>query len=88
MKSLQLSHIQTAPWATTWREQVNLNAAGMGMKEEGEQLIKDTEDIINEKLSKYPQIKDKKVVWVNFSAEDMSKLHIYTPADSRGAFLQ
>ena len=78
----------TAPWATTWREQVNLNAAGMGMKEEGEQLIKETEDIVNEKLSKYPQIKDKKVVWVNFSAEDMSKLHIYTPADSRGAFLQ
>lgn len=78
----------TAPWATTWREQVNLNAEGMGMKAEGEQLIKDTEDMINEKLSAYPQIKDKKVVWVNFSAEDMSKLHIYTPVDSRVAFLK
>ncbi|WP_338541158.1 iron-siderophore ABC transporter substrate-binding protein [Paenibacillus tundrae] len=77
----------TAPWATTWREQVSLNAEGMGMKAEGEQLIKDTEDMINEKLSAYPQIKDKKVVWVNFSAEDMSKLHIYTPVDSRVAFL-
>ncbi|WP_128104175.1 iron-siderophore ABC transporter substrate-binding protein [Paenibacillus sp. DCT19] len=78
----------TAPWATTWREQVSLNAEGMGMKAEGEQLIKDTEDMINEKLSAYPQIKDKKVVWVNFSAEDMSKLHIYTPVDSRVAFLK
>ena len=77
-----------APWATTWREQVEFNATGMGMKEEGEQLIKDTEDMIQEKLNKYPQIKGKKVVWVNFSAKDLSKLHIYTPIDSRAAFLE
>ncbi len=78
----------TAPWATTWREQVMLNATGMGMKEEGEQLIKDTEKLIAEKLSAYPQIKGKKVVWVNFSAKDLSQLHIYTPIDSRAAFLE
>lgn len=77
----------TAPWATTWREQVTFNAKGMGMEAEGEQLIKDTEAMVNEKLAAYPQIKDKKVVWVNFSAEDMSKLHIYTPVDSRVSFL-
>ncbi|MBW4840336.1 MAG: iron-siderophore ABC transporter substrate-binding protein [Paenibacillaceae bacterium] len=76
-----------APWATTWREQVILNATGMGMKAEGEQLIKDTEDMVKEKLSQYPQIEGKKVVWVNFSAKDMSQLHIYTPVDSRVSFL-
>ncbi|NOU81751.1 ABC transporter substrate-binding protein [Paenibacillus sp. LMG 31459] len=77
----------TAPWATTWREQVLLNSEGMGMKAEGEQLIKDTEALVNEKAGKYPQINGKKVVWVNFSAEDLSKLHIYTPVDSRVSFL-
>lgn len=76
-----------AAWATTWREQVELNATGMGMKEEGEQLIKDIEEMIKEKLTKYPEIKGKKVVWVNFSVKDLSKLHIYTPVDSRAAFL-
>jgi len=76
-----------AAWATTWREQVEWNAAGMGMKKEGEQLIKDTEAMIQEKLTEYPQIKGKKVVWANFSAKDLSKLHIYTPVDARGAFL-
>lgn len=76
-----------AAWATTWREQVTLNAAGMGMTAEGEQLIKDTETSVQKKLSAYPQIKDKKVVWVNFRANDLSKLHIYTPIDSRVAFL-
>ncbi|MEO3945820.1 iron-siderophore ABC transporter substrate-binding protein [Gorillibacterium sp. CAU 1737] len=77
----------TAPWATTWREQVTMNATGMGMKAEGEKLIQDTENMVNEKLSHYPQIKDKKVVWVNFNAKDFSKLHIYTPVDSRVSFL-
>lgn len=78
----------SSPWTTTWREQVELNAAGMGMKEEGEQLIKDTENLITEKLKAYPQIQGKKVVWVNFSAKDLSQLHIYTPVDSRVAFLE
>ncbi|MBB6731494.1 iron-siderophore ABC transporter substrate-binding protein [Cohnella zeiphila] len=78
----------TAPWLTTWREQVTMDAAGMGMKAEGEQLIKDTENLIRQKASEHPQIKGKKVVWVNFSAKDMSKLHIYTPADPRGSFLE
>jgi iron complex transport system substrate-binding protein len=78
---------QTSPWLTTWREQVLYNATGMGMKAEGEQLIKDTEKLIQDKASNYPEIKGKKVAWVNFSAKDMSKLHIYTPADPRGEFL-
>lgn len=78
----------TSPWTTTWREQVELNAEGMGMKDEGKKLITDTENLITEKLEAYPQIKGKKVVWVNFSAKDLSQLHIYTPIDSRGAFLE
>jgi iron complex transport system substrate-binding protein len=78
---------QKTPWVTTWREQVLFNATGMGMKAEGEKLIKDTENLIKEKVSKYPQFKGKKVVWVNFSAKDLSKLNIYTDVDPRGAFL-
>lgn len=77
-----------AAWATTWREQVEWNATGMGMQNEGEKLINDIENMIKEKSTKFPQIKGKKVVWVNFSAKDLSQLHIYTPVDARGAFLQ
>lgn len=50
----------TAPWATTWREQVELNSKGMGMEEEGKQLIADVEKMIAEKLEAYPQIDGKK----------------------------
>lgn len=76
-----------APWTTTWREQVKLDSAGMGMEKQGDKLIKDTEKLIKDKASKYPQLKGKKVAWVNFSAKDLSKLHLYTPIDSRAAFL-
>jgi len=78
---------QTTPWVTTWREQVLFNAEGMGMKAEGEQLIADTENLIKEKASQYPELQGIKVVWTNFSAKDLSKINVYTPADPRGAFL-
>lgn len=78
---------QTSPWVTTWREQVLFNATGMGMKAEGEQLIKDTEKLIKDKAAQYPDMKGKKVAFANFSAKDLSTIYVYTPADPRGAFL-
>lgn len=78
---------EDAPWATTWRDQITLNSTGMGMPEEGEQLIEDTETLIEESASEHPELEGKTVAWVNFSANDMSQLHLYTPADPRGAFL-
>ncbi|MGY4691700.1 iron-siderophore ABC transporter substrate-binding protein [Salibacterium sp. K-3] len=75
------------PWTTSWREQIKMNAKGMAMEAEGEQLIEDIENLINEKTSEYPEMEGKKVVWANFSADDLSEFHIYTPADARGAFL-
>ena len=78
---------QTTPWMTQWRELVTYTALGMGMPQEGEQLIADTEALIAEKTAAYPQIAGKTVTWVNFNATDLSKLHIYTPEDPRGAFL-
>lgn len=78
---------QTSPWVTTWREQITYTALGMGMEAEGEQLIKDIEQLIQEKAAEYPQMQGVKVVWVNFSAKDMSRLNTYTPTDPRGSFL-
>lgn len=77
----------TSAWTTTWREQISMIATGMGMEADGEQLISDTEDEVAEKLSAHPEIEGKSVVWVNFSATDMSGLHLYTPVDTRVKFL-
>lgn len=78
---------QTSPWVASWREQVKFNAMGMGMEKEGEQLIADTEKLIEEKVSKHPEIKGKKAAFVSISAADLSKFYVYSPKDPRGSFL-
>ncbi|MCZ2259149.1 iron-siderophore ABC transporter substrate-binding protein [Sporosarcina sp. G11-34] len=78
---------QTSPWLASWREQVTFNSKGMGMEEEGKQLIADTEKLIQDKVNEYPVLKGKKAAFVSISATDLSKFYIYTPTDSRGEFL-
>ncbi|MEK4699376.1 iron-siderophore ABC transporter substrate-binding protein [Solibacillus sp. FSL R7-0668] len=75
------------PWVTSWREQVTLNAAGMGMEAEGAQLIEDTEKLIADKANEYAAIKGKKAAFGMFNVTDLSKFYIYTPGDPRGEFL-
>jgi iron complex transport system substrate-binding protein len=75
------------PWVITWRDQILYNAKGMGMEEEGKQLIADTEQLIQETANKYPEIKGKKAAFGMFNATDLSKFYVYTPVDPRGEFL-
>lgn len=77
-----------AAWATTWRESVELTSTALGIKEDGDKLIKKIETSNAEKLTKYPQLENKKIAWVNFSADDLSKVSLYTPVDARVSFLE
>jgi len=52
----------------------------------GENTNKTSSSFNNNSLD-YPEMDGKTVAWVNFSANDMSQLHLYTPADPRGSFL-
>lgn len=76
------------PWVISWRDQILYNAKGMGMEKEGKQLIADTEKLIADKANELPELKGKKAVFASFNATDLSKFYIYTPADSRGEFLE
>ncbi len=77
-----------AAWTTTWKQQVLLDSKGMGMEPQGKKLVQKTENKIHKGIKKYPQLKNKTIVWVNFSAKDLSKFQIYTPADPRPALLK
>ncbi|MGN7477485.1 iron-siderophore ABC transporter substrate-binding protein [Solibacillus silvestris] len=77
----------TTPWVITWRDQILYNAKGMGMEEEGKQLIADTEKLIQDKANEFPEIKGKKAAFGMFNATDLSKFYIYTPVDPRGELL-
>lgn len=75
------------PWVITWRDQILYNAKGMGMEQEGKQLIADTEQLIQQTANEYPEIKGKKAAFAMFDATDLSKFYVYTPVDPRGEFL-
>lgn len=79
---------QETPWVSTWQDTVRYDSLAMGLGEEGEQLIKDTEALIDEKAATVPEMKGKKAAFVSMSAEDLSKFYIYTPGDPRGAFIE
>lgn len=74
-------------WQTYWRDQITTNATALGKKAEGEALVADLDKVIEEKTSKYPSIKDKKVAFCYFSPADLGNFYIYTTTDPRADYL-
>jgi iron complex transport system substrate-binding protein len=77
----------TLAWQTYWRDQIIMDATGIGMREEGEQLVSSLEQLIAEKTAQYPQITGKKAAFVYFNPSDLGKFYIYLPTDPRAAYL-
>ena len=75
------------PWQTLWRDQITINAESMGMKAEGETLVKELEELITAKTSDYPQIAGKKTAFLFFNPADLGKFYVYLPTDPRAAYL-
>lgn len=74
-------------WQTLWREQILMDSLGMGMKSEGENLVKELEVLIETKVADYPQIKEKTAAFFYFNEADLGKFYIYLMEDPRAAFL-
>ncbi|MGY1771124.1 iron-siderophore ABC transporter substrate-binding protein [Blastococcus sp. SYSU D00813] len=78
-----------APWATPWREMIEINAAGMGMAEEGEQLVADLEAEIADTVAQYPQLEGRSTMFLtHVDTTDLSEVSYYTPFDTRSAFFE
>ena len=79
-------YLETA-WKTNWREQTITNATAMGMKEEGEKLVEETDALIEEKLANYPALEGKTAGYFWISQDDMSTFYAYLPNDPRASYL-
>jgi iron complex transport system substrate-binding protein len=78
-----------APWATPWREMIEINAAGMGMAEEGEALVADIEQDIADVVADSPQLEGKSTMFLtHVDTTDLSEVSFYTPFDTRSAFFE
>lgn len=74
-------------WQTYWRDQIIMDAAGMGMRTEGEELVAGLENLISEKNSAYPQLQGKTAAFFYFNPSDLGNFYIYLPTDPRAAYL-
>lgn len=77
----------TLAWQTYWRDQITMDAMGMGMKAEGEQLVAELENLIAQKIAAFPQIAGKSAAFFYFNPSDLGKFYIYLPSDPRAAYL-
>ena len=76
-----------APWATPWREMIEVNAAGMGMAGEGDELIADIEQDIADTVAEHPELEGKSTMFLtHVDTADLSEVSYYTPYDTRSAF--
>ena len=74
-------------WSTTWQDETINDAAALGLEDEGRTLVAETEELIAEKLSEYPDLEGKKVGFFWLSEDDLGTFYIYTNNDPRAAFL-
>ncbi|RKT35884.1 iron complex transport system substrate-binding protein [Microbacterium sp. AG1240] len=78
-----------APWSTSWRDVIELNAAGMGMATEGDALVASIEDEIADTVAEHPQLAGKRTMFLtHVDPTDLSKISYYTPNDTRAAFFE
>jgi iron complex transport system substrate-binding protein len=78
-----------APWATSWRDMIELNAAGMGMAEEGEELVASLEEQITDAVAEHPELDGTSAMFMtHVDTTDLSEVSFYTPFDTRAAFFE
>ncbi|ROO91335.1 iron complex transport system substrate-binding protein [Actinocorallia herbida] len=76
-------------WGTAWRDSIKLNSKAMGMEAEGDKLITSIEGEITEVVGKYPQLKDKSIMFMtHVDPGDVSEIGFYTRADTRTLFFE
>lgn len=77
----------TLAWQTFWRDMIIMDATGMGMQVQGEQLVAELEALISEKVSQYPELEGKSAAFFYFNPADLGKFYVYLPSDPRAAYL-
>jgi len=78
-----------AAWSTGWRELIEINSLGMGMAEEGEELIAEIEQTIADETAKHPELEGLTAGFItHVDVSDLSQVSYYTTQDSRVAFFE
>ncbi|QSZ52533.1 iron-siderophore ABC transporter substrate-binding protein [Paenarthrobacter sp. AT5] len=74
-------------YGTPWQESTTMIGKALGKEAEAKKLVEDTEATIKDKVSKYPQIKDKTFIYGNLEPAKGDGVNVYTAIDNRPRFL-
>jgi len=76
------------PWATEWRDSIVQNARGLGMEAEGEELVADLEQTIEDAVSARPELEGTTGAFLtHIDPADLSEINFYSAADTRSKYL-
>lgn len=75
----------TKDWQVPWQDQVEQIADAVDKEDEGDQLIKDTQQAFDGFVKKHPELKGKKAAIV---MPYEGKIGLYTSGDGRGQFIE
>ncbi|WJY62620.1 putative siderophore-binding lipoprotein YfiY precursor [Corynebacterium atrinae] len=76
------------PWGTSLGEMITLDAAGLGMEDQGTELNTTLDTEVADTLKQFPDLKEAKVLFTAFGGQnDYSKIGFYGTKDPRAGFL-
>lgn len=76
-----------APYTTTWQESVEIVGQALGRNQLAEQVIADTQQLIDDTAADYPVLEGKTFTFGGPNAGDNSSFYVYTPQDNRPRLL-
>lgn len=83
-----IAYPETA-WVTDLDDMIRLNSAGLGLADEGEEMIQRVNNELAAVMDKYPDLEGKKTLFTSFGGtSDPSKIGFYTTDEPRAAYLQ
>ncbi|MGC5629112.1 iron-siderophore ABC transporter substrate-binding protein [Georgenia sp. Z1344] len=76
-------------WGTSWRDTISYNAAGLGLVEEGEELVAELEGEIDATVEAHPELEGVSTMFMtHVDVADLSTVNFYTANDTRAAFFE
>lgn len=75
------------PWGTSLEDMIALDAAALGLADEGDELIAELQDTVDTSLAAHPALADQKLLFSFINPSDLSKIGFYTVHDTRPGFL-
>lgn len=74
-------------WGTSMNDMIEMNATAIGMPEEGQALIDDLDQQIQDTLAEYPDLEGAAPLFSYVDPNDISQVGFYTTHDPRAGFL-